>query len=212
MIRAMKFALFALLALAALAAVVKAEEKFYDENGKEIVVFDSKVGDDEFEDDDMEKRSIGVRGKSAFGLAARHSRHNGFTHGPEEGDELQDGNIRITWYASEDLKNPACGDDKWNPNNNNHIGAVQKSWTNGPQCGEFVRLCNTKTDKCLKVRVVDECAGCSKNHVDLTKSAFKRLSTTGTLDEGLTTGLKLYKCNKPNPWDFALYGPLKLRD
>ena len=104
MIRAMKFALFALLALAALAAVVKAEEKFYDENGKEIVVFDSKVGDDEFEDDDMEKRSIGVRGKSAFGLAARHSRHNGFTHGPEEGDELQDGNIRITWYASEDLK------------------------------------------------------------------------------------------------------------
>ena len=75
-----------------------------------------------------------------------------------------------------------------------------------------MRLCNTKTDKCLKVRVVDECAGCSKNHVDLTKSAFKRLSTTGTLDEGLTTGLKLYKCNKPNPWDFALYGPLKLRD
>jgi len=32
--------------------------------------------------------------------------------------------MEITWYASNDLKNPACGDGSWDPNNNNHIGGA----------------------------------------------------------------------------------------
>ncbi|WFC99672.1 hypothetical protein MYAM1_002417 [Malassezia yamatoensis] len=211
MSRVMKFAIFVLFAVIAMAAVVKADDKFYDEDGKEIEFFDSKVGDAEFEDDVSEKRSINIRGKSAYGLGARKTQMKGATSHPESGDELQESSVRITWYASHDLKNPACGDDSWSPTNTNHIGAVQKSWSSGPQCGEFVRLCNDQTSACLKVRVVDQCEGCKQNHVDLTKSAFKRLSATGSLDEGLTNGLKLYKCNKPNPWDFSLYGPLKLQ-
>ncbi|WFD03156.1 hypothetical protein MOBT1_001845 [Malassezia obtusa] len=207
----MKFAIFALFALVALATVIKAEEKFLDDDGKEIELFDSQVGDDDFEDDVAEKRSLNIRGKSPYGLGARHNSQKVVTSGPEQGDELREDRVRITWYAAHDLKNPACGDETWNPKNSNHIGAVKKTWTNGPQCGQFVRLCNEHTSKCLRIRVVDECEGCSANHVDLTKSAFKKLSTTNTLDEGLTNGLKLYMSKKPNPWDFALYGPIKLR-
>lgn len=212
MSRVMQFAIFVFFALAAFAAVVRADDKVVDEEGREVVFFDSKVGDLDFEDDATEKRSLNIRGKSSFGLSPRHIKENSFTHGPNTNEKLQLENVKITWYASEDLKNPACGDENWNPNNKNHIGAVQKSWTNGPQCGEFVRLCNPKVERCVKVRIVDECAGCAQNHVDLTKSAFKHLATTGTLDEGITTGLQMYASHNPNPWDFSLFGPLKLKN
>lgn len=211
MSRVMQLAIFVFFALAAFAAMVQAEEKFLDDDGKEIEFFDSNLGDDDFENDSNEKRSLNIRGKSAFGLAARHNGDYGVTKLSEVKEKLEENNIKITWYAAHDLKDPACGNGHWDPNNNHHIGAVQKTWKNGPGCGEFVRLCNTQTDKCLKVRVVDECEGCSHNHVDLTKSAFRKLSTTGTLDEGISSGLHLYKSGKPNPWDYSLFGPFKLK-
>lgn len=124
-----------------------------------------------------------------------------------------------------------------------HIGAVVKNWSNGPQCGEFVQICNPKKNNhCVKgefssrgppqsiyvgihvlmptsslplsppVRVVDKCAGCGENHVDLTKSAFKKLSPSGTLTEGRIHGLEMFSCSqKVNPWDRQLYGPFKLK-
>ncbi|PKI83885.1 hypothetical protein MVES1_002104 [Malassezia vespertilionis] len=210
MSRFVKFTLYAFVALIAFAAVVRTEEKYYDDDGNDLIVFDSKIGDNDFEDDAPSKRSLNIRGKSAYGMAARHKNERLFTSGPSDNEKLIDHNIKITWYASEDLKAPACSNGKWDPSNSNHIGAVMKGWDGGPQCGQFVRLCNDKTSVCVKVRIVDECAGCSKNHVDLTKSAFKKLATTGTLDEGITTGLKLWDSHKPNPWDFSLYGPVAL--
>lgn len=208
MTRFMKFAFCLLFALAAYAAVAQAAD--LDDDGNEIVFFDSKVGDYEFEEDEPEKRALNVRGKSAFGMAKRENVEL-FTNAPKKGENLWSKSVRITWYASHDLQNPACGKGDWNPTNSNHIGAVMKGWEGGPQCGEFIRLCNEKIERCVRVRIVDECAGCQADHVDLTKSAFKRLATTGSLDEGITTGLTMWYAGKPNPWDFSLFGPLNLQ-
>lgn len=52
--------------------------------------------------------------------------------------------------------------------------------------------------------------GCKANHVDLTKAAFKSLSPSGGLDEGVLEGLKLYQHRTPNPWNGDLFGPIKL--
>lgn len=214
MSRFVKLALFALLALTAFFAVVRAEEKYYDDEGKEIEFYDTKVGDEIFEEEHHEKRTLNIRGKSSFGVDKRNSKKHDkelFTHGPDEKETLWVDGIKITWYASNDLKDPACGNGKWDPTNGNHIGAVVKGWDKGPSCGDFIRLCNPKVSRCVRVRIVDQCAGCKNNHVDLTKSAFKRLATTGTLDEGVTTGLTMWTSQKPNPWDLALFGPFKLK-
>ena len=213
MSRFVQFALFAFLALATFVAVVRAEDKFFDDDGKEMVFFDSEVGDNEFEDDQQEKRSLNIRGKSSFGMNKRNLKDTQelFTHGPAEKESVWANGIKITWYASQDLKNPACGNGKWDPSNSNHIGAVLKGWDHGPSCGDFIRLCNPKVSRCVRVRIVDECAGCKQNHIDLTKSAFKRLATTGTLDEGVTTGLTMWYSSKPNPWDLSLFGPFNLQ-
>lgn len=212
MSRFFKFAFSAIFALVAFVAVARAGEKFYDEDGNELKVFDSGVGDDDWREE-HDKRSFDVRGKSSFGMSRRHQKYKSvlFTHGPEKFENIWSDNVKITWYASNDLKQPACCETGWDPENHHHIGAVMKGWKNGPSCGDFVRLCNEKTNKCTKVRIVDECAGCKENHVDLTKSAFKRLATTGTLDEGITTGLKMFSSRMPNPWDLALFGPVKLK-
>lgn len=211
MSRFVKFALCVFFALAAFVAVARADT-FLDDDGKEIVFFDSKVGDNEFEDDVAEKRSLNIRGKSNFGMANfKRKNVQMFTHAPEEGEEKWGDNVKITWYASHDLLNPACGNGSWDPTNTNHIGAVMNHWEGGPSCGDFIRLCNPKIERCVRVRIVDECAGCSQDHVDLTKSAFRRLATTGSLDEGITAGLSMWTSKKPNPWDFSLFGPFKLQ-
>lgn len=214
MSRFMKLALCAIFALVALATLAQAkdDEKFYDEDGKEIEVFDSGVGDPEWQEEN-DKRAFDVRGKSGIGMTRRHKqmKESLFTHGPDSQEKVWESNVKITWYASNDLKKPACCEKDWNPKNHHHIGAVMKGWSSGPQCGDFVRLCNEKTNKCTKVRIVDQCEACKENHVDLTKSAFKRLATTGNLDEGETTGLKMFTSRNPNPWDLSLFGPVKLK-
>lgn len=48
-------------------------------------------------------------------------------------------------------------------------------------------------------------------HVDLTKSAFKQLAPSHSLDEGVVSNLKLYKASKPSAWDTQLFGPFKLK-
>lgn len=84
-------------------------------------------------------------------------------------------------------------------------------WKGGPQCGEFVDICNKQAgNKCVTVRVIDQCGGCNANAVDLTKSVFKRLSPSGTLNEGRMHGLTMHKSKKPNPWASALFGPFKM--
>ncbi|WFD31731.1 hypothetical protein MSPP1_002770 [Malassezia sp. CBS 17886] len=214
MSRFVKFALFIVCALTVFATVVRAES-YYDDDGQEIQFVDSKlVDDDDFEDDASSKRPLQVRGKNAFGMAKRTDAvklAHTFTHGPDHLEEMVHGGVKVTWYASQDLKNPACGSGGWDPINKSHIGAVGTGWSKAPKCGDFVRLCNPKNTNCVKVRIIDECAGCRDNHVDVTKSAFKTLATTGTLDEGVTAGLQMWTSRHPNPWDVSLYGPYKLQ-
>ncbi|PWN24458.1 hypothetical protein BDZ90DRAFT_210628, partial [Jaminaea rosea] len=122
--------------------------------------------------------------------------------------------IKVTYYEKHDLLAPSCGTGSWNPGNDALIGAVGH-WAGGPECGEFMNICNPKHpdgQKCLTVRVIDQCAGCAANHIDLTKTGFKALSPSGGLDEGVVDNLKLYKVSDPSEsdWNQALFGPFKL--
>lgn len=182
-----------------------------DEAGNKIQVIESD-GDHDFDDDDDEaspvRRSHKHKHRSNRNKKNKKSTH---LHKLAGNSRMINGDTQITWYASHDLKNPQCGDGSWNPTNNAHIGAVMAGWEGGPSCGEFVHLCKGE-DKCLRVRIVDKCAGCKKNHVDLTKSAFKQLDPNHSLDTGVVKGLKLYQTSKPAPWDKGLFGPLRLKN
>ena len=191
-----------------------------DDDGQPMQFINSVVGDEDDDDytpEQLEQRALMRRSKHHHKHSKKHkSKANSsarklFTIGPEDKDELWSPNVQITWYASHDLLNPQCGNGggNWQPTNSCHIGAVVKHWDDGPQCGEFVKLCNKKADNhCVVVRVIDKCAGCAQDHVDLTKSAFKKLSPSGTLTEGRIKGLQMYRTSqKPNPWDLAIFGP-----
>ncbi|KAJ1029700.1 hypothetical protein NDA13_002943 [Ustilago tritici] len=190
-----------------------------DEEGKPIQFINSVIGDDEDDDytpAELEQRSLLRRGKDHH----KHSSHESsalsrklFTLGHEKDDKLWSGNVKVTWHASPDLLSPQCGDDggKWQPKDNSHVGAVMKGWDEGPKCGEFVKLCYGVHNHCVVVRVFNTCTECAEDHIDLTKSAFKKLSPSGTLKEGSIDGLKMYRTKQPSPWDLALFGPLKLQ-
>ena len=191
-----------------------------DDDGLPLQFINSVTGDPEDDDytpDQLLQRSLLRRTKHHHKHSSKsssHKSHQLFSLGPAVSDTLWSPSVQITWYASHDLLNPQCGNGggNWQPVNSCHIGAVVKNWDNGPQCGEFVRLCNKEADDhCVVVRIIDKCAGCKENHVDLTKSAFKRLSPSGTLREGRIKGLKMYRTKMPNPWDLALWGPKLLQ-
>lgn len=204
----MQFALFLIFALVALFSVVRADdEKMFDSEGNELEVLDTGLGDQDF---GAGKRSFDIRGKNSHRLHSRGRKIEHYTNAPSSSDELVNKNMKVTWYASHDLKNPACGTAGWDPENSAHIGAVSTSWSGAPKCGDFVRICNHKVQRCVRVRVIDQCAGCSSDHVDLTKSAFLKLAPTGSLDEGIVSKLSMYKSNMPNPWDLSLFGPVRL--
>ncbi|PWZ00637.1 hypothetical protein BCV70DRAFT_199904 [Testicularia cyperi] len=191
-------------------------DKDLDDDGNPLEFINSVYGDeddDDYTEDQLTQRALMRRGKHHHKHSKKTKSAKHYSVGPNDSDRLWSKSVQITWYASHDLLNPQCGNGggKWQPENSSHIGAVVKNWDNGPQCGEFVKLCNKKAhNHCVKVRVIDKCAGCGENHVDLTKSAFKKLSPSGTLNEGRIHGLKMYRTKTPNPWDLALFGPRKL--
>lgn len=201
-------------------------ETFYDDAGKIIDIFDDggdPAGEDEEAASLVRRRSAAAScgattKKSKSKKTTKTKAHanakkasSTSTSSSSKGDLLSS-NIMITWYASEDLKNPACGTGSWDPTSNAHIGAIATGWKDGPSCGDFIDLCNEDVTppKCVTVRRVDDCAGCDNNHVDLTKAAFKALSPSGGLDEGVVKNLKMYKSTKANPWNLSLFGPIKL--
>lgn len=235
----MKFLRITILAvvIAALAVAASPEEQqpeknelqeFLNEAGEKIHFFETggdEDGEDDDEDDDKDetKRAL-VNRRSRKHHHGRnkhsHKSRNGkkkvsvpTSSGPDSGSQLLCPKTKVTWYASQDLKNPQCGDGSWSPTSSSHIGAVMAGWSGGPSCGEFVQLCNDQKsgNPCVRVRIVDKCAGCSQDWVDLTQSAFKKLAKTGTLDEGEVHNLKMYRTNKPTSWDKALFGPIKLK-
>ncbi|UZJ51491.1 hypothetical protein CBS101457_000811 [Exobasidium rhododendri] len=159
--------------------------------------------------------TIPVRGSKKHFILARRSRKDYVTSSASDGSKLLHNDTEITWYASQDLKNPACNggsNDGWAPTNDNHIGAIMAGWDMGThlKCGKFVDLCNESIKVCVKVRIVDKCAACKPGHVDLSKKAFLLLAPTHSLDEGVVKGLKLYANEEPSIWDFDLFGPKTL--
>lgn len=218
----MRFSLVTLALFVVAAATVRSEQgtdaasglitDVVDELGNTIQVIETQ-GDHDFDEDDDDSTPTRRSRKHQHGRRKANRSSTHMTSKPS-GAETINGNTQITWYASHDLQNPQCGTGGWNPTNNAHIGAVMAGWSNGPKCGEFVYLCNDKMksdNNCLQVRVIDKCAGCKKNHVDLTKSAFKQLDPKHSLDTGVVKDLKLYSApKKPSPWDKALFGPVKL--
>ncbi|KAF5387922.1 hypothetical protein D9615_000314 [Tricholomella constricta] len=114
--------------------------------------------------------------------------------------------VKITWYTGHDLKNPSCwAQGHWAPTDKSFACATTlHGWHDRPPCFKFLELCNTPK-KCVFVRVVDSCAGCSpgSRHIDLTRAAFGQLAD---LDQG-TLNVELRAATEPDEWYEDLWGP-----
>lgn len=115
--------------------------------------------------------------------------------------------VIITWYTGNDLLKPSCwADNVWAPTDQSFACALtQDGWDIGrPKCFTFIELCNTPM-KCVFVRVVDTCGGCTpgSRHVDLTKAAFHQLAD---YDVG-QLNVKLRIATDPDHWFTDLWGP-----
>ncbi|KAF9584181.1 hypothetical protein BGW38_007319 [Lunasporangiospora selenospora] len=89
---------------------------------------------------------------------------------------------KSTWFNGKDLKGAACygnlmGNSNVNAADNWHIGAVHMASYKGnfkAACFECARI--TYNRRSIIVRLIDDCAGCAPNQIDLTASAFKALA------------------------------------
>ncbi|KAK2466137.1 hypothetical protein APHAL10511_001779 [Amanita phalloides] len=114
--------------------------------------------------------------------------------------------VTITWYTGKDLSNPSCWPNTyWSPTDASFVCArTERGWANGPGCFQFLEICNGPA-KCIFVRVVDECAGCSTGHLDLTRAAFASLAE---LDRGKCQ-VQFRQATSPSHsnWHEDLWGP-----
>ncbi|KAK0523027.1 hypothetical protein OC842_006286 [Tilletia horrida] len=186
--------------------------------------FDDLPGfDDDDDDDDVVAEAVtgltNVTRRTHPHRKHRHAKHPAHKHkkhshrhsrtklhvsaAPDVGAKLLGKDYKVTWYSAHDLLNPACGAGKWQPSKRSHVGAVGSS--SPLKCGDFIQLCSKKG--CVKVRIVDACAGCSqRTHVDLSKAAFLQLATGG-LDQGEVHGVHSFDLgNKISPWAINLFG------
>ncbi|KAG0215686.1 hypothetical protein BGX28_008932 [Mortierella sp. GBA30] len=95
---------------------------------------------------------------------------------------------KSTWFNGHDLKAVACYGDLLGNSNVNaadgwHIAAVHMAHYKGGEktaCFECAKISHTnpKTHKTTSVivRIIDDCAACAPNQIDLTASAFKTLA------------------------------------
>ncbi|GJJ69557.1 hypothetical protein EMPS_01904 [Entomortierella parvispora] len=87
-----------------------------------------------------------------------------------------------TWFNGSDLKGAACYGDLENNSNVNaqdgwHIGAVpMKFYKDGVNAACFECAKITVGKRSVIVRIIDDCAGCAPNQIDLTASAFQCLA------------------------------------
>ncbi|KAF9918557.1 hypothetical protein BX616_007857 [Lobosporangium transversale] len=87
-----------------------------------------------------------------------------------------------TWFNGHDLKGAACygtllGNSHVDAKDGWYIGAVRmKHYVGGYRaaCFECARI--TSGRRSIIVRIIDDCAGCKPNQIDLTASAFKALA------------------------------------
>ncbi|KAF9112013.1 hypothetical protein BGX27_004129 [Mortierella sp. AM989] len=89
---------------------------------------------------------------------------------------------KSTWFNGHDLKAAACygvlmGNSHVNAGDGWHIGAVHMGHYVGREkaaCFECAKI--THGRRSVIVRIIDDCAGCAPNQIDLTASAFKILA------------------------------------
>jgi expansin (peptidoglycan-binding protein) len=89
---------------------------------------------------------------------------------------------KMTFYEDDQLNNAACygrdGIRSYNAKPSDRIGAV----SNNNMCYQCIKITNPKNRKSVIVKIVDECEGCAKNNIDVTRSAF---SSIANLDDGI---------------------------
>ncbi|KAF9439081.1 hypothetical protein BGZ76_000043 [Entomortierella beljakovae] len=89
---------------------------------------------------------------------------------------------KSTWFNGHDLKGAACygdllGNSRVNAGDSWHIGAVHMaSYIGGEKAACFECAKVTAGKRSVIVRIIDDCAGCAPNQIDLTASAFKVLA------------------------------------
>lgn len=88
---------------------------------------------------------------------------------------------KVTWYAGDQLNNPACGGPT--PTDASHIVAVKHNGGYG-NCGDWVHL--HYNGKMVAAKIVDYCASCEFGHFDASKSVFSALAP---LDQGVINGI-----------------------
>ncbi|KAK3821983.1 MAG: RlpA-like double-psi beta-barrel-protein domain-containing protein-containing protein [Linnemannia elongata] len=89
---------------------------------------------------------------------------------------------KSTWFNGHDLKGAACygnlmGNSHVNAGDSWMIGAVHmKHYKGGDRTACFECAKITAGKRSIVVRIIDDCAGCAPNQIDLTASAFKKLA------------------------------------
>lgn len=85
---------------------------------------------------------------------------------------------KVTYYAGGQLANPACGGKT--PNDGSMIAAI--SFDSPFGCGDKIRILDNDSGRQQVVTVVDRCAGCTREWIDVTKGVF---SIFDSLDAGV---------------------------
>ncbi|KAI7865969.1 hypothetical protein BDF14DRAFT_1743975 [Spinellus fusiger] len=133
-----------------------------------------------------------------------------FTNGTDYALEKR-GN-RGTWYTGADLRNAACygrnGLRPFHADNYDMIGAM--AMDDFEQCFKCMKITNKrKPHLSVTVKIVDKCAACTVGKaIDLTPTAFQKISPNGNLDIGvLDISWTPVRCIKTR--DYPSYGPSK---
>ncbi|ETS65423.1 hypothetical protein PaG_00157 [Moesziomyces aphidis] len=93
---------------------------------------------------------------------------------------------KVTYYYGSQLLNPACPGAP-TPSDSSMTAAI--SFDSPFQCGDRIKISDPQ-GKHAVVTVVDRCAGCTWNWIDVTKGVFQVFSG---LDAGVLTGLTMTK-------------------
>lgn len=106
---------------------------------------------------DTHESGLQSLGERSFERKARHIELNARATEGDEANEKRDWvakNGKLTWYAGNQLNDPACGGPT--PTDNSHVVAVKKNGGYG-KCGETVHL--HYNGKMVVAKIADYCAG-----------------------------------------------------
>ncbi|GJJ76610.1 hypothetical protein EMPS_08969 [Entomortierella parvispora] len=103
-----------------------------------------------------------------------------------------------TWFAGKDAQSVACYGDLENNSHVNaedswHIGAVNMdSYSGGEKAACFECAKITYKKRSVIIRIIDDCAGCDSNQIDLSMDAFTSLAPASVGE--INTSIQWVKC------------------